>query len=210
MTEFQRARNTEQKTQRLDAILNAASGLFDQSRFSEVTIREIASAAGLGKASIYHYFQSKEEVFLALFLLELNEWIDEFQSRVSALDESNSDKLASLITTMMVERPRYSRLHSLLSLVLERNVPVDQLREFKTNLLAPFSRLIEILCGALPHLSPEGASEFLLQFHAVVAGLWPLAHPNQELADAINTPELEVFQVDFETSCHALLVKLLR
>lgn len=45
-------------------ILKISFCLFLQKSFKEVTLHEIVSAAGLSKGAFYHYFQSKEQLFV--------------------------------------------------------------------------------------------------------------------------------------------------
>ena len=45
-------------------ILNVSLGLFLQKGFNEVTMREIVEKTGMSKGAIYHYFKSKEQLFL--------------------------------------------------------------------------------------------------------------------------------------------------
>ncbi|WP_284746287.1 TetR/AcrR family transcriptional regulator [Amycolatopsis sp. RTGN1] len=45
-------------------ISNVASGLFIQRGFEEVTVAEIAEAAGVSKMTVFNYFPRKEDLFL--------------------------------------------------------------------------------------------------------------------------------------------------
>ncbi len=45
------------------AILDAAQELVGQYGYAGLSMRELAQASGLAKATIYHYFQDKEEIF---------------------------------------------------------------------------------------------------------------------------------------------------
>jgi len=47
-------------------ILNVTYKLFLQKSFKEVTLKEIVNATGLSKGAFYHYFTSKEQLFLEL------------------------------------------------------------------------------------------------------------------------------------------------
>lgn len=49
-----------------DHILNVAFQLFLQKSFKEVTLREIVEKTGMSKGAFYHYFTSKEQLFLEL------------------------------------------------------------------------------------------------------------------------------------------------
>ncbi len=53
-----------------ERILDAAQSQFTRYGFSRATMEEIAEDAGLGKASLYYYFPTKEMLFQAVVLLE--------------------------------------------------------------------------------------------------------------------------------------------
>jgi len=53
------------KRQTRKAILTAAIKLFSEKGFEETSIEELARAAGVGKGTIYGYFRTKQEIFLA-------------------------------------------------------------------------------------------------------------------------------------------------
>jgi AcrR family transcriptional regulator len=53
----------KKKTRR--AIMNAAIKLFSEKGFKNTRVDELAKAAGVGKSTIYGYFHTKNEIFLA-------------------------------------------------------------------------------------------------------------------------------------------------
>lgn len=48
------------------AILDAAVALFSESGYDGVSMRNVAAAAGVSKANIYHHFESKEKLYLTI------------------------------------------------------------------------------------------------------------------------------------------------
>jgi AcrR family transcriptional regulator len=54
-----------------ERILQEARRLFLERGFLDVSMREIAEAAGLRKATVYHHFRDKEELFIAITLEEM-------------------------------------------------------------------------------------------------------------------------------------------
>ena len=60
-------------------ILNAARERFAHYGFSKVTMDEIASDVGMGKASLYYYFPTKEELFKAVIYKEQNLFVEEIE-----------------------------------------------------------------------------------------------------------------------------------
>ena len=61
-------------------ILTAARNAFAQKGFQETRLEDIAQIAGFSKASLYNYFQDKEEIFLSLAIQEYGIAITEIKS----------------------------------------------------------------------------------------------------------------------------------
>jgi len=59
-------RKLEERKQRKELILNGALEVFKTKGIEGATIDEIAIQSGFGKATLYYYFKSKEEVFSAI------------------------------------------------------------------------------------------------------------------------------------------------
>lgn len=55
----------EKKKQTRRAIIDAAVHLFERKGFEKTSIEELAREAGIGKGTIYTYFQTKSEIFYA-------------------------------------------------------------------------------------------------------------------------------------------------
>ena len=56
--------NLDVKSPKHQAILNAASNVFADNGFAKARIEDIAAKAGVGKGTVYEYFQSKEHLLL--------------------------------------------------------------------------------------------------------------------------------------------------
>tara|TARA_X000000368_G_C22899418_1_gene653387 strand:+ start:79 stop:675 length:597 start_codon:yes stop_codon:yes gene_type:complete len=61
-------RQIEERKIRQERILDGALEVFKTKGLENATMEEIASKSGFGKATLYYYFQSKEEVFSAILL----------------------------------------------------------------------------------------------------------------------------------------------
>ena len=64
-------RQREQQLRR-DSIIEAAQSLFEQNGFVETTVDQIAAMAELGKGTIYSYFKSKDEIYIAILEKKLD------------------------------------------------------------------------------------------------------------------------------------------
>lgn len=86
-----------------DAILNAAQDVLREAGFKGMTMDEVASRAGLGKGTIYLYFESKDD--LALSVIDRNNSI--LQERLRAILKSPGtarERLRSMIVERVVFR----------------------------------------------------------------------------------------------------------
>ena len=57
--------STELIIQRKNEIIDACAALYQTKGFREVTIKDISQKTSISRPSIYNYFETKEEIFLA-------------------------------------------------------------------------------------------------------------------------------------------------
>ena len=60
------SRNREEPLERARIILNAAAELFSDRGYDRTSMRDIARKAGLLPGSVYHHFESKEELYMSV------------------------------------------------------------------------------------------------------------------------------------------------
>ncbi|OQX72125.1 MAG: hypothetical protein B6D61_15110 [Bacteroidetes bacterium 4484_249] len=65
-------------------IIKVAQNIFKRFGFKKATMDEIATAAGKGKSTLYHYFRSKDEVFAAVVEKEGNTMFRELNKIITA------------------------------------------------------------------------------------------------------------------------------
>src|SRR5260370_41795774 len=149
-----RARNDEAKQSRRNAILDTTWQLFQGMPYSAIAMAEVAEQAGLAKGTLYLYFKTKEELFLALQEQQLVDWFDEVD-RALAADNAvwTSGDIVTLLCGTLERRPGVARLLAILSPTLEQNIPFAEALRFTRALaarLAGTGTLLEVL---LPFLS---------------------------------------------------------
>jgi TetR/AcrR family transcriptional regulator len=59
-------RREREQQMRRQLIMNAAQRLFEKKGYESTTVDEIAAEAELGKGTIYSYFKSKDEIYIAI------------------------------------------------------------------------------------------------------------------------------------------------
>lgn len=87
-------------------ILAAARGVFAQRGFSEATVDEIAAAAGIAKGTVYLYFSSKRDIYLAALRQGLMELMESTRATMEAASGIEG-KLQAFVRT----RLEYAEAH---------------------------------------------------------------------------------------------------
>ena len=59
--------NEQLREQRKTQLLAAAQRVFARQGFHAATVSDVAAEAGVSQGTVYHYFDSKESLFLAVF-----------------------------------------------------------------------------------------------------------------------------------------------
>jgi len=89
------------KEEKQQLILQAAAELFQKFGLHKTTVDEIAAKASVGKGTIYHYYDSKEQIFQDVLELEVNELKKEIALELNK-DQSAEIKLRKYFITRMM------------------------------------------------------------------------------------------------------------
>lgn len=209
----QRARNEEDKVARRQAILAVAARLLGHQQYHRITMAEVARRCSLAKGTLYLYFRSKEELFLATLEQELAAWFDVLLDELSALTPGPDDapeRFSAAVTRTLCERETLIDLLPLLHTVLEQNIDVDTASGFKQMLLTKLTAAAEVVERAVPGLPPGSGSRLLLRLHALVVGLRQMADPAPVVAEVLARPHMEPLRIDFPSELSRSLTAMVR
>lgn len=206
----QRARRDEDKQARKDAILEVASHMLGRRQFSGITMAEVARRCGLAKGTLYLYFRSKEELFLATLERQLADWFDHVAQLLSRQEGVDPDRFGRLIAESLQERESLTDLLTILHTVLEQNIDPQTATTFKRMLRDKLVAGGQILESVLPQLPAGGGSRLLLRIHALVVGLRQMSDPSPAVAEVLSREEFAVLRVDFATELSDSVADLLR
>ncbi len=206
-----RARRPEQKQARREAIVAAAVGLLDEHGLDGTTLSAIARASGISKANIYRYFESREAILLEVTLGAGQAWLDDSVRALAALaGRGDIEAVADALATTTVAHSRLCMLIASLSSVLEHNVGVEVIADFKIRFTGMVGGLIQAVHQALPTISLDDSRTFVTYFYLFVAGAWPAAHPPPLVVQVLARPEFAQMCIDFETAVRGQAEILLR
>jgi AcrR family transcriptional regulator len=98
--------------QRRRQILDEAAELFGAVGYANASVEDIAEACGIGKATLYHYFKSREEILFAMHEAIAEEMLahaDKFRSSNLTVREALHGSVL-LMLNIIRERPGYVRV----------------------------------------------------------------------------------------------------
>ena len=104
------------KEEKRALIIEAAAKVFARRGFSGTLMADIAVEAGIGKGTLYEYFDSKEDLFFAVFEWFVQATEAEAKVSISALGGSASERLNALSDSLMSS---WAQMKDMYSLVME-------------------------------------------------------------------------------------------
>jgi|GEM_PF-4982986 AcrR family transcriptional regulator len=133
-------------------ILDAAGHLFSEKGYRETGMRDIAVSCGLTKASLYHYFDGKNAILLALL-----------RQRIDALDLGSREvwRAATLRDALEAVANEYFRVveragaHEIIAILISEGGKRDGVRDYLRNISRQYED--DFLEGAVGHglIRPE-------------------------------------------------------
>lgn len=85
------------------ALLKAAADLMVRDGFDATSMKQIARAAGVGDATIYHYFPSKEQLLLDFMALQVDDALVQWRATPELAQFQLQEQLQSLIDALLAQ-----------------------------------------------------------------------------------------------------------
>jgi TetR/AcrR family transcriptional regulator len=128
-----------------DRILKQALGLFSSRGYDAVSVREICTASGITKPTLYHFFGSKEGLYRALLGDALARFRQELRETLAA-PGTTAERLARVSRAYFrVAREQRDLVRFLIALVHgpATAVPTNEIYEFYGELVSHLARVVE-------------------------------------------------------------------
>lgn len=195
-----RAKSGADKLARRMQILESALELWENSSYEALTMSQVADRLELAKGTLYLYFPSKEELFLAIYIQLLDEWFDQVELGLADLVHPNSSKVAQVLVDLFLARPNLRRLMPLTALQLEAASSETAAQEYEDWLGLKLERLGPTFESVLPGLPKGAGARSLIYFTALAAGLSPMADMAARRSSAPERTSHPLVHVDLENA----------
>jgi len=151
-------RKLKERKVRQNLILNGALQVFKKKGIEGSTMDEIALEAGFGKATLYYYFKSKEEVFSAILTNGWKSLWDNLEPVISEDSKSPRDTFINILLCISDNvRSRPGLYEFLFNAPKKINFDSQNWRSYQERIYSVISTLLEegIKLGEFPKTKPE-------------------------------------------------------
>ena len=179
---------------RRNEIIDACERLYETKGFKEITMADIAEETTFTRSSIYNYFRTKEEIFLALLQREYDMWSDEIDAASAGNDSMTSEEMAGFLAGTLGSRKRMLRILSMNHYDMESGSRLENLTEFKRSYgrtLSSVAKFVRKFSGC----SEKEARRFVYSFFPFLYGLCPYTEVTEKQREAMSAAG-----IDFEYS----------
>ena len=115
---------------RKEEIIAAAELLYQTKGFKDITIQDIAKETSFTRTSIYNYFETKEEIFMALLQKEYERWVEELDAAIYGHESMERGEIAKTLAVSLENRELLLKLMSMNHYDMEENSRLERVVEF--------------------------------------------------------------------------------
>ena len=196
----------ERTAARKEEIISACEKLYQTMSFKDITLKEIGSETSFSRPTIYNYFQTKEEIFLALYEREYDRWNIELTDILENNDTLTKEQVAEKIAASIANRQQLLKLLSMNNYDMEVNSRSELLTSFKVAYGESIRNVCRILTKFCPEKSVQEIQDFIYVFFPFMFGIYPYTAVTDKQRDAMKQANVDyVYQSIFEITNNCLL-----
>ena len=153
--------------------ITACEKLYQTMSFKDITLKEIGNETSFSRPTIYNYYQTKEEIFLALFEREYIRWNEELQSILQENEKLSKEQLANKLASSIANRQQLLKLLSMNNYDMEENSRPELLTSFKVAYGESMKNVCRIITKFCPEKSVQEIQDFIYVFFPFMFGIYP-------------------------------------
>ena len=194
---------------RKEEIINACEQLYQTMSFKDITLKEIGNVTSFIRTSIYNYFQTKEEIFLALYEREYDRWNAELVSIRKENESLSKSELADKIAASISNRKQLLKLLAMNNYDMEANSRPELLVSFKVAYGTSMQNICRLLQKFCPDMTVSEIQNFIYIFFPFMFGIYPYTAVTTKQRAAMKEANVDyVYQSIYEIT-HTCLCRLL-
>ena len=195
---------------RKEEIINACEQLYQTMSFKDITLKEIGNVTSFTRTSIYNYFQTKEEIFLALYEREYDRWNKELVSILNENESLSKAELADKIAVSISNREQLLKLLAMNNYDMEANSRPELLASFKVAYGTSMQNICRLLQKFCPDMTVSEIQNFIYIFFPFMFGIYPYTAVTEKQRAAMKEANVNyVYQSIYEIT-HTCLCRLLK
>ena len=196
----------ERTAARKEEIINACEKLYQTMSFKDITLKEIGNETSFSRPTIYNYYQTKEEIFLALFEREYVRWNDELQTILRDNRKLTKAELAEKLAASLANRQQLLKLLAMNNYDMEENSREELLTSFKVAYGESIKNVCSILTKFCPKKSEQEIQNIIYIFFPFMFGIYPYTAVTDKQKKAMKEAKVDfVYQSVFEITNNCLL-----
>ena len=172
-------------------IIAACRKLYRKMSFKEITLKEISKEANISRPSIYNYFQTKEEIFLAILQEEYRLWGHDLEKLLESGKTMGLEDFAEAITSSLADRTDMLKILCMNLYEIEDNSRKERLVDFKKEYKNTWNILHSCIEKFFPSLEKTEQDNFIYELLSFLYGIYPYAHPTEKQLAAMNEAGLQ-------------------
>ena len=174
-------RGSEELTKsRKEEIVNACAKLYETMSFKDITLKEIGKATSFTRTSIYNYFHTKEEIFLALLQREYDLWNADLDELYQSREAMTVDLFADALAKSLEKRERLLKLMSMNHYDMEENSRMENLTQFKRSYGQSLTAVTRCVEKFFPEMTVGEVQTFIYTFFPFMFGIYPYTYVSQK------------------------------
>lgn len=171
---------------RKDEIINACAMLYETMSFKEITLKEIGNVTSFTRTSIYNYFQTKEEIFLALLQREYDLWSADLNDLLHTYVAMSADEFSSALAHTLEKRQRMLKLLSMNHYDMEEASRMENLIAFKQSYGRAMGAVSACVEKFFPDMTVHQIQDFLYAFFPFLFGIYPYTFVTEKQKEAMD------------------------
>ena len=192
--------------QRREEIVGACEQLYQTMSFKDITLKEISSVTSFSRPTIYNYFQTKEEIFLALFEREYDRWNEDLEKILNNEKDLAETELAEQIAQSLERRAQLLKLLSMNNFDMEENSREELLASFKRAYGKSLKLFREILGKHCPAMDDTEIGQIIYIFFPFMFGIYPYAEVTAKQKEAMKKAKVDYkYQTIYEITYNCLI-----